>query len=149
LGRLPLLRQVVQESMRLFPPAWLLARQAERDTSLGGVPVRRGTTVLIGVNQLHRHPAFWSSPDEFMPTRFAAGAPPPGAYVPFGLGPRNCVGMRLGMVEAMLILAMVTRRYRFEVTPSWRPRIEALITAHPRDALQVHVTQEPHSHACR
>jgi cytochrome P450 len=149
LGRLSFLRQVVQESLRLFPPAWLLAREAARDTWVGDVPVRRGTTVLIGVNQVHRHAAFWTAPDEFRPTRFAEGAPPSGAYVPFGLGPRNCVGMRLAMIESMLILAAVTRRYRFELLPGWKPRIEALITAHPQDAMLVRVAKEPHGHACR
>lgn len=142
LAHLATLRQVVQESMRLFPPAWLLARQADRDTHVGTTPVRRGTVVLIGVNQVHRHPAFWTEPNAFHPERFADAAPPTGAYVPFGLGARNCVGMRLGMLEAQLILAMLTRRYRLALAPDWQPEIAALITAHPHNPMRMRVEKD-------
>jgi enediyne biosynthesis protein E7 len=118
LSRLPYTTMVVQEAMRLYPPVWGLPRKAVAADEIDGYRVPAGADVMICPYTLQRHPGFWAEPDQFRPERFAPSAPPPGhryAYIPFGAGPRVCVGSHLGMMEAVLVTAMVARRFRFEL----------------------------------
>jgi cytochrome P450 len=115
LPSLPYTRMVVEETMRLYPPAWILAgRRAIEDDLIGGYRVPAGTQVLIAPYTVHRHPDFWPDPERFDPLRFApekeAGRPR-FAYIPFGGGPRLCIGNLFALTEAQLILAMVAQRY--------------------------------------
>lgn len=130
---------VYQESLRLFPPAWTLAREAVQDDEIDGIRVPQGALCLLGVRQIHTHASFWQAPHEFRPQRFAEPAGHPYAFIPFGAGSRLCVGVRAAMVEATLVVAMLTARYRFEVEASFEPAIEAMITAHPKAGLPVTV----------
>lgn len=120
LRRLPYTSAVIQESMRLYPPVWLLPRVAVEEDTVGAYRVPAGADVLISPYTLHRHPAHWADPDRFDPDRFTAGAStdrPRYAYIPFGAGPRYCVGNNLGMLEAVLVLAMVCRDLRLTGIP--------------------------------
>jgi cytochrome P450 len=109
-------RAVVHEVLRLYPPAFTLARQAIADDVAGGVAVAAGTIVLIAPWVLHRHRRLWREPDHFDPDRFLPGSPPPDrfAYLPFGIGPRVCIGAQFALTEATLVLAAMVRRFRIE-----------------------------------
>ncbi|GAB2754860.1 cytochrome P450 [Amycolatopsis magusensis] len=104
--------QVISEAMRLYPPVWILPRLALEDDEIAGYHVPAGADVVVCPYTMHRHPAFWDRPDEFDPDRFAPDATagrPRYAYIPFGAGPRFCVGNSLGLMEAVFVLAMIAR----------------------------------------
>ena len=107
-------RAVVQEAVRLYPPAFTLARQAITADTAGGVAVPVNTVVLIAPWVLHRHRRLWAAPDRFDPSRFLPGAPPPArfAYLPFGAGPRVCIGSQFALTEAVLVLASLVQAFR-------------------------------------
>ena len=107
LARLQVARAVVDEAMRLHPPAWLITRSTTADMELGGSHVPAGSLVILSPWIVHRHPTVWEEPEEFRPDRFLAGAagPAPGlrtAYIPFGAGPRMCIGRDFAYAEAVL-----------------------------------------------
>jgi unspecific monooxygenase len=114
--RLVRTRAVINETLRLYPPAFALAREAIAADRVGDNEIPRGTVLLIAPWVLHRHRKFWRDPDVFDPDRFMPEAPPPPrfAYLPFGAGPRVCVGAQFALTEATLVLAMLIRE--FEVT---------------------------------
>jgi cytochrome P450 len=137
LARLPYTTTVIQEAMRLYPPVWGLTRVTVAEDEIGGYRVPAGADVMISPYTLHRHPGFWPDPDRFRPDRFEA-APPAAhryAYIPFGAGPRVCVGSHLGMMEATLIAAMVARDFRFEMAGDTSPHPEAMLSLRPRGGL--------------
>ncbi|MET8232747.1 cytochrome P450 [Micromonospora sp. NPDC005298] len=139
---LPYTTMVIQETMRLYPAVWGLPRRALAADEIGGYPVPAGADVMISPYTLHRHRDFWTEPDQFRPERFAADAPPVAhryAYIPFGAGPRVCVGSHLGMLEATLIAAMVARRFRFEFAGPAEPVPEAMLSLRVRGGLPVRV----------
>jgi cytochrome P450 len=137
---MPYTRGVFAEAMRLYPPVWLIGREAVRDCEVGGFPVARGTTVLVSPWLIQRDPRWYADPGEFRPERwtdeFTDGLPR-GAYVPFSGGPRVCVGMHFAKVEAALILAAVASRYRFELLPEPRVQPHPVITLRLRHGLPV------------
>ncbi|MCJ2072919.1 cytochrome P450 [Methylobacterium sp. J-030] len=109
-GALPLTRAVVDEALRLYPPAYMTARQAVVDHDLCGVPVRRGAIVLMPFTLLHTDPRLWASPERFDPGRFLGpGRPDHQGFLPFGTGPRVCIGAQLATSEAVLVLARLLR----------------------------------------
>ena len=113
LRALPYARAVFAEALRLYPPAWVVGREAARDTELGGRPVRRGTTVLFEPLGVHRDPRFWDEPEAFRPERFLGPAGHPKfAYVPFSAGRRGCIGEQFAWAEGALIVATVAQRWR-------------------------------------
>jgi cytochrome P450 len=112
---LPYTDRVITETLRLYPTAWAIGREALRDTSIGGQRVPRGTTVLMVPWVVHRDPRFFASPDEFRPDRWASGlaeALPRFAYMPFGGGQRVCIGSAFAQLEATLLLATISQRFR-------------------------------------
>jgi unspecific monooxygenase len=113
LGRLVYTRAVVQESLRLYPPAYGLFRVARRADEAAGVEVPKGAVVMIAPWLLHRHRKLWTEPDRFDPERFLPGSPPPErfAYLPFGAGPRVCVGAQFALTEATLVLARLVQAF--------------------------------------
>jgi len=116
--RLPFVRNVFRETMRLYPPITFLPRVAAEDTTIGTHRVKRGTMLMIAPWTIHRHLTLWKNPDRFDPDRFSPereGENPAGAYLPFGVGPRVCVGAAFATLEAALIIARLIRRYDFEV----------------------------------
>jgi len=133
---------VVNEVMRLFPPVWMLSRKAQAADEVGGYPVPAGAGVLICPYTLHRHRAFWDEPDRFDPERFHPGRSvdrPRYAYIPFGAGPRVCVGSNLGMMEAVFVVALVTRALRLTKVPDYRVVAEPMLSLRIRGGLPMRV----------
>lgn len=141
LPRLPYTRMVVEETLRLYPPAWVFTRRALGDDRLGPYRIPAGATVAISPYVTHRRPDLWPRPAAFAPERFAAGdgaAPRPRyAYLPFGGGPRQCIGNAFALTELQLVLATIARRYRLRLAPGQRVEPQALVTLRPRDGLRM------------
>jgi cytochrome P450 len=117
--RLKYAEAVILESMRLHPPAYILGREAVRDLEIAGRPVAKGVTVFMAQSIMHRDPRYWDKPEEFRPTRWLDGSTahlPKGVYFPFGLGPRTCIGNAFAMMETVIVLAELARRFHFERT---------------------------------
>ena len=141
--RLTLVEQVLKESMRLYPPAPMLARQAAEDTELGGEPVRRGMSVVMPIYAMHRHRRYWAEPDVFDPSRFSAANEASierYRYLPFGAGPRICIGMAFAMIEATAMLATMLQRVRFSAVAGRDPYPVARVTLLPRGGVMLNVT---------
>ena len=117
LDRLKFTRAVVDETMRLYPPAFLIARAAAGPDTVAGRPVKNKDVILIAPWLLHRHEKLWRDPNAFIPSRFMPGAPPPDrfAYLPFGVGARVCIGAHFALVEATLALARIIGSFRIEL----------------------------------
>jgi cytochrome P450 len=144
LPALPLTLQVIKESMRLYPPAYMLGRKATREVELGGVRVSRGQVVLLSVAGIHRRHETFPEPDRFDPARFLPEKEkslPPLAYMPFGAGPRVCIGNHFALMEAHLILATLASRLRFELVDNAPIVPEPLITLCPKGGVPVRVVQ--------
>lgn len=130
---LPYIRRVVDEALRLYPPAAFLSRTAQADDTLCGHEVRRGDTVILPVYALHRHHKLWPEPDRFDPDRFADGKPAERfAYLPFGDGPRICIGQNFALQEAVIILATLLARFRFDPVPGRDPKPVMILTLRPQ-----------------
>jgi cytochrome P450 len=136
--RLTYTRMVFQEALRLYPPAWGFSRVALADDHIAGYPLPARSLVYIIPFVLHRRPHLWPDPERFDPERFSVdeiAARPRFAYLPFGAGPRQCIGQQFAMVEALLTLAMISRRYRVEIAPGQRIMPAPLITLRPRPGI--------------
>lgn len=142
IDRLTLVQQVLKESMRLYPPAPLMARQAIEDSELGGMPVRRGMSVVIPIYAIHRHAKRWEAPDAFDPSRFSPGREATierYQYLPFGAGPRICIGMAFAMIEATAMLATLLQHVRFSTVEGRDPYPVARVTLVPRGGVTLSV----------
>src|SRR5271170_6672489 len=140
LPRLPYTRMVVEESMRLYPPAWAVSRNAIGDDEIGGYRIPRQTNMIICSFVTHRHPAIWEEPERFDPERFSperSEGRPNFAYLPFGGGPRICIGNSFAMTEAQLILATAAQRYRLRLVPGHPVELHPLITLRPRHGMRM------------
>jgi len=138
-------RMVIEESMRLYPPAHTTGRQPIVTDEILGHRIPAGAEVLIMPWLLHRKPSLWEDPERFDPERFTperAAARPRFAYIPFGAGPRICIGAAFAMTEAILILATVAQRYRLHLKPGHPVEPQGLITLRPRYGLRM--TLEAH-----
>jgi cytochrome P450 len=132
----PWTRAVVDEVLRLYPPAWVVTRRALGDDVVAGVEVPAGTLILVSPWLLHRRVADWPEPERFDPGRFLRHRPPRGGYMPFGAGPRLCIGRDVALVQTVRILAELLRD-RHVVRPAASPavRVDALVTLRPRGGL--------------
>jgi len=138
LHRLPYTAAVIAESMRLYPPVYVIGREATDDLELGGYRVKRGYTVLMSQWVNHRDPRYFPEPDEFRPERWENGLGkriPKFAYYPFGGGQRLCVGSSFALMEAAIILAAVGQRYRFTLDPDAVIGIKPQITLLPANGV--------------
>lgn len=136
--RLPLLRQILDESMRLYPPAPRFDREAVADDVLGEAEIRKGDLVSIWPWVVHRHRKLWDNPDAFDHTRFAPAAKAKlhkFQYIPFGAGPRVCVGARFAVTEALIILAYWLGARRFALPPGFKPDPVGSVTLRPRGGM--------------
>ncbi len=141
LPRLGRALQAVQETMRLYPPAWMVDRVALADDDYQGLPIPKGTLFSLYLYGLHRDPQHWDAPAEFRPARFAPDAPRPlvpFAYAPFGGGPRLCVGLQFALTEMQLVAVELLRTFDVE-WPAGQPPVvkQPLITLRPRGDFQV------------
>jgi cytochrome P450 len=137
-------RQVIQEAMRLFPPAAAIARQPKAAMTLGGMALQPRTRVHIPVFALHRNQRLWDYPTAFDPDRFTAEqvkARSRYAYLPFGGGARICVGAGFAMIEAAVILATMVRAFRFATVAGHKPKPVARVTLRPAGGMPLLITE--------
>jgi cytochrome P450 len=133
-------RMVIEESMRLYPPAWAISRNAIGEDEIGGYPVRPRTNIIICSFVTHRHPSFWEEPERFDPERFSSERSqrrPDFAYLPFGGGPRVCIGNAFATTEAQLVVATIAQRYRLRLVPGHPVELHPLITLRPRHGIRM------------
>lgn len=137
---LPYTRQIIDETLRLYPPAAFLSRQAREADMVLGADILPGDTVTVPVYAIHRHRKLWTDPERFDPDRFSdAKAIPRYAYLPFGDGPRICIGASFALQEAIIILATVLSRYRITPVKGRVPTPTLLITLRPEGGVWAHV----------
>ena len=142
LARLPYLKQVVQEAMRIYPPIWAYARRTEHETELGEFVLPAQASIVICTYALHRHPEFWPDPERFDPDRFHPDRTWEFfAWLPFAAGPRACVGTGLAMLEIQLILAQIVQRFRMKVVPDHPIELDARVTIQPTHGIPVTLTR--------
>jgi len=140
LPRLPYALHVVQEAMRLYPPAWIIDRTATEADEFEGVPIAKGTIFSLYIYGLHHHPGLWPEAEVFRPERFVPGAaptPPAYGYLPFGGGPRLCVGQQFALTELQLVLIQTLREFRVEPAGAPLPGMNPLITLRPAGELKL------------
>ena len=139
-------RMVLEEALRLYPPAPILSRKAIAADELQGYPIAANSMIMISPYAVHRHPALWEEPERFDPERFTperAATRPAYAYFPFGGGPRVCIGNHFAMMEAQLILSTVAQRYQLRLIPGHPVEPQMLVTLRPRYGLTmtIHATE--------
>jgi cytochrome P450 len=141
LANLPITRAVIEEAMRLYPPAYVVVRQAIGPDRLADRTIEPGTVVMAAPWVLHRHRRLWPNPDAFDPSRFMAETPPSRfTYLPFGVGPRVCIGAPLALTEAAIVLASLMQRFRIELVDD-RPVLPvAIVTTQPDHAVPFRLT---------
>ena len=140
---MPYSRMVAEEAMRLYPPAYVFSRRAAGDDLLGAFRIPAGAHIIISPYALHRHPDYWPEPEVFRPERFAQDDPrrPKHAYIPFGGGPRICIGNSFAMMEHAIVMGAVARGWRLEAIPGREVRTEPRITLRPRGGLLMRVAK--------
>jgi cytochrome P450 len=146
LTALPFTERVLREAMRLYPPIWAIERRAVEADTIGGFQIPAGSTVVVSPWVTHRHPDFWEEPERFDPDRFtperSAGRPLL-AWVPFGAGPRYCIGGHFAMTEALVITTLVVRRFRLTLVPGHPVAPLPGITLRARDGVRLTVEARP------
>lgn len=141
--RLPFTEAVLTESMRLYPPAWTLARSVTQDVELAGLPgvtLARGSTVFMTQAVMHRQERYFPEPDRFLPDRWTPEFRerlPRYAYFPFGGGPRACIGESFAWMELILVMATLARHWTMELVPSHRVVFQPAVTLRPRNGIRV------------
>jgi cytochrome P450 len=141
---LPFTRAVVDESMRLYPPAYIFFRRAKEDDVVCGCRIHRGGAIVISPLALHRNPSLWEQPDRFWPERWlqpSAKERPRFAFLPFSGGPRQCIGNHFAVMEAVLVLATLAQRFA-PTLKTW-PEPEYLVTLRPAGGLPMHLCKAP------
>jgi cytochrome P450 len=142
-ARLPFALQVVKEALRIFPPVYTFGRQAERELTLGDYHLARGQVVLLNVIGLHRRQDLYPDPERFMPERFTPEREkelPRQAFIPFGGGPRICIGNHFALMELQLVLATWLSKLRFELCDERVPGFAPLLTLRPAEGIEMRVS---------
>jgi cytochrome P450 len=135
---------VFDEALRLYPPAWALSRRSLGPDVVGGVEVPAGTMVIISPWLTHRRPGSWPSPLAFRPERFLEPDARRSAYLPFGLGPRLCIGREFALGEMVIVLSRLLASYRLDVPPGWRrPAAQTQVAVHPLGGMPLVLTPVP------
>ena len=140
-GDLPSLsytRMVLDEAMRLYPPAWIIDRNCTENDEIGGYGIKKGSLILMSPYVIHRHPAFWPNSERFDPERFAKDKGqdrPRHAYFPFGLGPRVCIGTSFALTEAVLVLASLVNMFDVEPVAGHVLKLDPNVTLRPQNGL--------------
>jgi cytochrome P450 len=139
---LPYANAVLEESMRLYPPAWLYGRHAAREDEIGGFRIPKGAITVVSPYVVHRDPRFWSDPETFRPERFLSKAEPRHrfAYIPFSAGPRQCLGMGFAMLEMTIILSRAVRRFELALSPDASLETAPRVALEPRHGIRVMLT---------
>lgn len=132
--------QVIEEGMRLYPPAWAVGREAIAEDEIKGQKIQAKALAFISVYALHRHPDLWPNPDKFDPDRFApekVKARSRWTYLPFGAGPRMCIGNNFALMEMQLVLALFVRHFDFTLLPDPPVEMQPLVTLKPRHGIKM------------
>ena len=138
--------QVIQEGLRLYPPFWMIDRMAIADDRVGDIVIPRGSTVITYVYGAHHAPRYWESPEDFNPDRFLKANEKfrqPFTYLPFGGGPRGCIGGNYAMLQILMILSDVLRRYDFELTPGQTIEARPMVILRPKHGIRMSFTTAP------
>jgi cytochrome P450 len=144
LAHLSYTEMVIKEALRLYPPAWGTSREPIQDVAIGGYPVKKGATVFINIYGMHRDARFFPSPEVFDPERFSPEREkniPKYAYLPFGMGPRVCIGNAFAMMEARLVLATIAQRVRLRLVPGHEVKPARMFTLRPKFGMKMIVEQ--------
>lgn len=140
LGKLTYTEMVIKEAMRLYPPAWGTSRELIDDITIGGHTIKKGNVIIMSFQALHRDPRWWTEPDRFLPERFAPENEKSlhkFAYLPFGAGPRVCIGNAFAMMEAKLVLATIAQHFDWTLAPGHRVVAERVFTLRPKDGVRL------------
>lgn len=146
LPRLRYAEMIAKETMRLYPPAYAVGREAIEDTEIGGFRVPKGTQLFAFQWATHRDPRYFDEPDAFRPERWSGDAIeqlPKYAYFPFGGGPRQCIGNYFAMMEIVLLLATIGQRFRFKLDPNHKVEVLPVLSLRPKDGIRVYIEPRP------
>ena len=141
-GALKYTRMVIDEALRLYPPGWSILRDVQQDDEIGGYRIPKGTSVMVNIYLTHRLADHWESPEAFKPERFTPGRTDLRhrfAYMPFGVGARQCIGKPLAYLEMQLALAMLARQFRLTLAPQNRFGMETLSSLRPKCGMLMQV----------
>ena len=142
--QLPITRAAIDEALRLYPPAWAISRRSLAAERVGDVDLPAGTLAIISPWLLHRRGESWPEPTQFRPERFIQGVPTSG-YIPFGQGPRLCIGRDFALGEMLVVIGELLSSYRLDTPPGWtRPEPETLVAVHPRGGMPLRLTPADH-----
>ncbi len=136
--------QVIQEALRLYPPFWMIDREAVADDRAGDVAIPRGSTVIVFVYGAHHAPKYWQSAEQFDPERFTKDnekLQPPFTYLPFGGGPRGCIGGNFAMLQILMILSVLLRRYDFQLAPGQDIEARPMVILRPKNGIRMNFTE--------
>jgi cytochrome P450 len=136
--------QVIQEGLRLYPPFWMIDREAVADDRVGDIAIPRGSTVIVYVYGAHHASRYWESPESFDPERFIKANEKlrtPFTYLPFGGGPRVCIGNQYAMLQILMILSAVLRRYDFQLVPGQMIEARPMVILRPEHGIRMKFTE--------
>ena len=142
--RLEFTTQVIQEALRLYPPFWMVDRMAVADDRAGDLDIPRGSTVIVWVYGVHHAPRHWQDPERFDPERFTKAnekLQTPFTYLPFGAGPRGCIGGNYAMLQILMILSSLLRKYDFQLTPGQTIEARPMVILRPKHGIRMTFTQ--------
>jgi cytochrome P450 len=147
-SKLAYTRNVIQETMRMYPPIWSLARKAEAADIIGGHEIKPGDTIVMCTYMAHHDPRYWDHPEHFDPDRFTAErakARAPYSYLPFGGGKRACIGSTMSQIETVLALSLFLRDFELEYARDEAPRISLTVTLSPKNGLPLRIRRRARS----
>ena len=136
--------QVIQEALRLYPPFWMVDRMALSDDSVGDLAIPKGSTVVVFIYGAHHSPQYWENPESFDPERFAKANEKlhrPFSYLPFGAGPRGCIGGNYAMLQILMILSVLLRKYDLQLAPGQTIEARPMVILRPKHGIRMTFTE--------
>ena len=133
------LSNAIHESLRLYPPAWAVSREAVAEDTLHGYPIASGSVIFVSIYALHHSPTYWDHPERFLPDRFNAPLKEKRAYLPFGTGPRLCIGNHFALMEIQIIVASILKAFRLEPVTPRHPDLITPMTLSAREPIRVSI----------
>jgi cytochrome P450 len=137
-------RQIIDETLRMYPPVFTIPRQVAKDTEMLGYRLKKGAVILTSIMGLHRNPAYWENPDTFVPERFAPENQDKivkNAYIPFGTGQRICIGNQFAILEMVAVMAVMGRKFRLIPEKNYKPEMIAAITTNVSEGMPMHISK--------
>jgi cytochrome P450 len=136
--------QVIQEALRLYPPFWMVDRMALSDDRAGDLAIPRGSTVIVFIYGAHHSPRYWENPESFDPERFAKANEKlhkPFTYLPFGAGPRGCIGGNYAMLQMLMVLSVLLRKYDLQLAPGQTIEARPMVILRPKHGIRMTFTE--------